>query len=578
MNRTILEYLDKKSWRINENANVSYSYSGLLAYTANRMLANYSLSHMPVEAAKAHIRGDLHIHNLEGGQLIPYCHGGDLLKLLLKGINAGNIGAKPAKHLSAAVDHIVNYFFMSQLEFSGAQSFSDFDTLLAPFVHYDGLNYEEVKQNIQRLIFNLNFACRQAYQTPFTNLTFNLLCPKSLQGTPVVVGGETKEDKYEDFNDESLMINKAFCEVIMGRDAAGNPFTFPIPTINITKQFPWNDEVVDYIFAEVSVMGSYYFMNYVGSGIDENSIRAMCCRLNIDLSQLSSPRGLWNMTGGTGSIGVVSINMARLGYLSKNDDQLYERLDRLMEIGKEQLEHKRKTIKASYENSLLPFTKFYGLELGNYFSTIGVIGLNEMCINYLHQPIYEATSFVEKILGRMRDVTRQFQEKTGHLYNLEMTPGEGSSYRLAYKDRKKYKKICTMGTKKRPYYTTLLIPPKYDINVFDRLKIEEKILPIFTGGTVFRMFIGDHSVNFRTLINLSKKIVCDSRIPYFDITCTFSICQEEGTYLPGHHAKCPNCNGDTEVYSRVVGYYRPKSRWNIGKQQEFDDRKYIIVS
>ena len=323
-------YLKKSSWRTKENANFNYAYTGLQSHITNKILANYALSKFDMDIKKAHIDGDIHIHNLEGGGLIPYCHGGNLQGLLTTGIQAAGIVSKPAKHFNTAVDHVVNYLFISQLEFSGAQSFSDFDTLLAPFIEYDHLDYDGIKQNMQRLVFNLNFTCRQAYQSPFTNLTFNINCPTPLKEEHVIIGGQIKDEVYSDFDSESEKINMALAEILRERDAEGNPLTFPIPTINISKGFDWNNRAVQEIIKTEAEIAPYYFMNYIGTGIDEDTVRAMCCRLNLDLNKIKVARGYWNMFSGTGSLGVVSLNMGRLGYLSRTESRLFDRLDDIL--------------------------------------------------------------------------------------------------------------------------------------------------------------------------------------------------------------------------------------------------------
>ena len=567
----IEQYLKKSSWRTKENANFNYAYTGLQSYLTNRILANYSLSKLDMDIRKAHMDGDIHIHNLEGGSLIPYCHGGNLLGLLTTGIRAAGIYSKPARHFNTAVDHVVNYLFISQLEFSGAQAFSDFDTILAPFIHYDDLPYNEVKQNMQRLEFNLNFTCRQAYQSPFTNLTFNITCPSPLKDQHIVIGGEVKDETYSEFDKESEMINIALAEILRERDAAGNPLTFPIPTINISKNFDWNSKAVQEILKTEAELAPYYFMNYIGTGIDENTVRAMCCRLNLDMSKIKVARGYWNMFSGTGSLGVVSLNMGRLGYLARSEKSLFTRLDRLLDLAIRQLKVKRKLVTKAYQNGLLPFSTFNGLNLDYYFNTVGLIGLNEMCMNLFNEPLSNHGDYVKEVLAY---ITKSLDEITdGSLWNLEMTPAEGSSYKLALIDRKTFKNIFTMGTSSKPYYTALLIPPNEEIDVFDRVEIEKELLPLFTGGTVFRTFFGEKLPVDTTSKFLQK--LTSTKIPYFDLTSIFSICKKDSSFHPGKKEKCPTCGSDTEIFSRVVGYYRPVSKYNPGKEQEFKERKMV---
>lgn len=575
----IANYLNNdKLFRKTENANWNESISGLKSYIVNKYLANYALACLPKNIAKAHSKGDIHIHNLDGGMLQGYCHGGSLKSILLKGINTPSVNSSPAKHFNSVLDHIMNYLFMSQLEWSGAQSVSDFDTLLAPFIKYDRLSYKEVKQDIQRFIYNLNFALREAFQCPFTNISLNFGVPKSLEEQNVVVGGKQQKETYSDFYNETLMINKAIAEVLMEKDANGNPFTFPIPTINITKKVDLDSEIFKLILAEVSYLGSYYFMNYVGSGIDEDTIRSMCCRLNLDLRQLSKGRGvgLWNMSEGTGSVGVVTINLSRLGYLFNDEDKMLDRLGYLMDLAKKQLLIKRKNVEQIYNSNKLPIAKYYGLNLDNYFLTIGLLGINEMCVNFTGKPLSETPKFAKKILMYMRKCVMQMQRDTHIPFNLEMTPAEGSSYRLALIDRKTYPKIFTQGTIRTPYYTSLLVPPNENLDLLSRLKIEEQLLPLFTGGTIFRVYIQEEP-DLDSLNTLIKKLT-STKIPYFDVTCTFSVCNRDGKYLRGIHEKCPECGSTTDVFSRVVGYYRPVRRWNVGKQQEFKERKYIKIT
>lgn len=567
----LYEYLERASWLVRENANFNYSYSGLLSYVANTYLREYALRTMPPEAAKAHLEGDIHIHNLDSGNLIPYCHGGDLLLLLRIGIRSPTITSRPAKHFSAVVDHVANYFLMSQNEFSGAQAFSDFDTIVAPFIAYDHLSYKEVKQNLQKLVYNLNFTTRQSFQSPFTNLTFNLCCPAHLEEQHVIVGGEEREDTYVDFQDEIEMVNLAMAEIYMERDAAGRPFTFPIPTVNLTGRLNWDSEALDAVFEVDSKLGTYYFMNYLGSGIPENTMRSMCCRLLIDLSQLSSPKGLFTSEGGTGSIGVVSLNMARLGYLARDEADFFDRLDRLLEIAREYLMFKSEMIERSLAKGLMPFAQAYGFNPDRYFRTIGVIGLNEMCVNFLGEPLSESVDFVEEVLLHIGDRLREFQMETGKLWNLEETPGEGASYRLAKIDRERYPGIYTKGSSSAPYYTTVLIPTDEDIPLAERLEIEGRLLPLFSGGTVFRIHLGE-PVDATVAKKLIRRIAENYRIPYIDLAATFSVCPREAYMIHGVYEKCPRCGGGMEIYARVVGYYRPVYKWNPGKQAEFRDR------
>ncbi len=568
----IEDYLGKSTWRIKENANFNYSYSGLLSYIANSYLTEFALKSMPPEAAEAHGSGDIHIHNLESGSLIPYCHGGSLFNLIKVGIRSPTVSSNPAKHFSAIVDHIANYFLISQNEFSGAQAFADFDTLTAPFVAYDHLDFKETKQCLQKLVFNLNFTSRQSFQSPFTNLTFNMVCPKSLREEKAVVGGVETQDTYADFQDEIELINTAMAEIYTDRDAAGRPFTFPIPTLNITRNFPWDSEAVERIFEADAKVGSYYFMNYVGSGIEENSVRSMCCRLLIDTRQLAPPGGLFVAREGTGSIGVVTINMGRVGYLARAETDYFERLDHLLELAKTQLMFKAEMIDRSFKNGLLPFAEIYGFCPDSYFRTIGLVGLNESCVNFLGLPLSKSVGFVEKVLLHVRDRLRGFQAETGKPFNLEETPAEGSCHRLALLDRKQFGDIYTQGTLDSPYYTSVLVPTNEEIGLVDRIGVEEQLLPLFTGGTVFRVLLGE-APGSSAAKKLVRRITESSRIPYLDLGAVLSVCPKDRTVVYGVKETCDICHGQTEIYARVVGYYRPTYKWNPGKQREFADRR-----
>ncbi|MEM3045513.1 MAG: ribonucleoside triphosphate reductase [Candidatus Bathyarchaeia archaeon] len=567
------DYLAKSTWRIRENANFNYSYSGLLSYIANSYLAEFALRTMPPEAAEAHRSGDIHIHNLESGSLIPYCHGGSLFNLIKVGIRSPTVSSNPAKHFSAIVDHIANYFLISQNEFSGAQAFADFDTLTAPFVAYDHLDFKETKQCLQKLVFNLNFTSRQSFQSPFTNLTFNLGCPKSLAEEKAVIGGVETQDTYADFQDEVELINMAMAEIYMDRDAAGRPFTFPIPTVNVTRSFPWGSEAADRIFEAEAKVGSYYFMNYVGSGIEENTVRSMCCRLLIDTTQLAPPGGLFVAREGTGSLGVVTINMGRVGFLARDERDYFERLDRLLELAKMQLMFKAEMIDRSFKNGLLPFAEMYGFCPESYFRTIGLVGLNESCVNFLGLPLSKSVDFVEKVLLHVREVLRRFQAETGKPFNLEETPAEGSCHRLALLDRKRFDGIFTQGTVDAPYYTSVLVPTVEEISLIERMNVEERLLPLFTGGTVFRILLGE-APGASAAKRLVRRIVENTRIPYLDLGAVLSVCPKDRTMLYGVKETCDLCHGRTEIYARVVGYYRPTYKWNPGKQREFADRRY----
>jgi len=574
----IKEYLDGRTWRRTENANFNFSHSGLLAHVANKRMADYALSIMPVRARKAHETGDIHIHKLETGMLIGYCHGGSLLGVLEGGVCSADIRSNPAKHFSTALSHVTNYFFMSQLEWAGAQAFSDFDSLLAPFVYYDNLSRDQVKQDIQRMVWDLNFACRQAFQTPFTNLTFNMGVPNYLKDKPVIVGGKFKKETYSDFIDEIELINDVFVEVISERDFYGRPFTFPIPTLNLTKKTDFNSETFRKIVDNTCENGSYFFMNYLGSGINEDAVKAMCCRLNLDLSQLSSARGTWNMGDGTGSLVCITLNMGRLGYRMKGKhfDLVLDEIKRLMIIVKSQMLMQREMIQSRLKYNYLPFAKFYGINLDHYFNTIGVAGLNEFCMNYFGLPLSSCVEEAKKILLYIRSVLKEFQIETGLLWNYEMPPIEGASYRLARNDREEFPDIFTLGTKAKPYYSSLLIPPSEDINLFERINIEEQILPLFSGGTACRIFLGEMRPDTDSMLSFIGKMV-KTKIPYFDVAATYSICMDSIKKFNGVYYECPECGKPADVYQRIVGYYRSERKANAGKQQEIADRLYTKI-
>jgi len=576
-NNYIRTYLSNKDWRLSENANWNDSFSKMQYYIASKVLANDFLKAIGRKARYAHNHAFIHIHNLESGGYIPYCSGHNLRKLLLNGMKTPTVISLPPKHLSSAVDLMANWILMSQLEFAGAQAFNDVDTLLAPYVRYDRLSYKEVKQCIQKFIYNVNFTSRQSGQSPFSNVSLNCGIPSYLENEPVVIGKEDTGTVYADYIEEIEMIDRAFIELMTEGDPLNRPFTFPLLTVNLTDKFDWDSEIAKGIAHNCSTRGSFYFMNYIGTGIPVDSIRAMCCRLTLDLSQLSGPRGLWNTGDGTGSLGVVTINFPRLGYETRNKDEDYffdtllERMDLALYI----LNLRKQRI-LKYMNRLMPFSLANGWTMRTYYLTIGVIGLNEMCLNMFDSPIMENVDFVVKVLKFMRKYAVEKQKEMEQLINIEMIPGEGSSYRLAYIDRKECKDIKYLGTKRAPYYSALLIPPLYGLSLPEQVEISEKILPLFTGGTIFRIFLGEQTPETMSLLNLIRKM-SQHNIPYYDVTTTYSVCIKESRVFTGVHYKCPECGSECEIYSRVVGYYRPVKRWNIGKQQEFKDRRYINV-
>ncbi len=547
----IEEYLNKADWRVNENSNMTYSLQGLNFHISSSVVARYWLTKLyPSEIGEAHEEGDFHIHDL--GVLGPYCVGWDLYDLLLRGFGGvpGKVESKPAKHFRTALGQIVNFFYTLQGEAAGAQAFSNFDTLLAPFVRYDNLSYKEVKQALQEFLFNLNVPTRVGFQTPFTNITMDLFVPESLKNAPVVVGGKLRDETYGEFQKEMDMINRAFCELMIEGDAKGRIFTFPIPTYNITKDFDWDNPALDPLWEMTRRYGIPYFANYVNSDMSPEDARSMCCRLRLDNRELRKRQGgLFGAAPLTGSIGVVTINMPRIGYLATCEEDFFDRLSHLMELAKISLEIKRKVIEDFTEKGLYPYSRVYlskvkectGAYWTNHFSTIGVVGMNEMCLNYLGVPITdpEGKAFAIKVLKFMREKLMDFQEETGNLYNLEATPAEGASYRLARKDKEKFYRIITAGTDSAPYYTNSVHPSvSWTDDIYELLTHQDDLQVLFTGGTVVHLFVGEEIPDKETVKNLVRKIVTNFRLPYFSITPTFSVCPVHG-YIPGEYPYCP---------------------------------------
>ncbi len=589
------QYLKRLDWQVNENSNMAYSLQGLNHYISSEISKIYWLNRVyPPEIRQAHIEGDFHIHDL--GMLAPYCVGWDLYDLLLTGFKgvSGKVESSPAKHFRVALGQVVNFFYTLQGEAAGAQAFSNFDTLLAPFIRYDGLNYGEVKQALQEFIFNINVPTRVGFQTPFTNITLDLIVPDYLKNQAIVIGGKLQNATYENFQDEVYMFNKALFEIMMEGDAKGRPFTFPIPTYNITKDFDWNNEYFNGLWEITARYGIPYFSNFVNSNMKPEDARSMCCRLRIDNRELlRRGGGLFGANPLTGSIGVVTINMPRIGYLARDEDDFIERLENLMELAKESLEIKRKVLEKFTENDLYPYSKFYlrnikegfGCYWKNHFSTIGLVGMNEACFNLFGESIVseEGRKFAIKVLDFMRNKLIEFQEETGNLYNLEATPAESTSYRLAKIDKDKYSDIICANEEEyrkgaEPFYTnSTQLPVNYTDDVFEALELQDELQMKYTGGTVLHIFVGERIGDAETVKNLIRKICENYRLPYFTITPTFSICPSHG-YLAGEHKECPKCGKLCEVYSRVVGYLRPVNQWNKGKQEEFRMRETFKVT
>ena len=557
---SVNEYLQKADWRVNANANQGYSLGGLILNVSGKIIANYWLSHVyPPEIGQAHREGDFHIHDLD--MLSGYCAGWSLKNLLNEGINGipGKVETCPPKHFGSAIGQMVNFLGTLQNEWAGAQAFSSMDTYLAPFVRADKLTYEEVKQGIQEFIYNLNVPSRWGTQTPFTNLTFDWVCPEDLKKQIPLVGGKEVDFTYGDLKKEMDMINRAYIEVMISGDEKGRPFTFPIPTYNITADFPWDDDNTDLMFEMAAKYGLPYFQNFINSSLKPNMIRSMCCRLQLDLRELlARGNGLFGSAEQTGSLGVVTINCARLGYLFKdNEEGLLQRLDELLELAKNSLEIKRKVIQRHIDAGLFPYTRRYLGTLRNHFSTIGVNGMNEMIRNFYHDKFDittpEGQKFAIKILDFIRAKLLKFQEETGNMYNLEATPAEGTMYRFAKEDQKRFKDIIQGGTKEAPFYTnSSQLPVGFTDDMFEALNLQETLQGKYTGGTVMHLYMNERISSSHACKMLIKRVLENYRIPYVTVTPTFSICPKHG-YLAGEHKYCPICDEELTATKVKVG-------------------------
>ena len=588
------QYLEKIDWQVNENSNMSFSLQGLNNYVSSEISKIYWLVKIyPPEIRRAHLNGDFHIHDLN--LLSVYCVGWDLFDLLVEGFKGapGKIESKPAKHLHSALGQVVNFFYTLQGEAAGAQAFSNFDTLLAPFIRYDRLSYKEVKQALQEFIFNINVPTRVGFQTPFTNITLDLTVPKYYADQGVIIGGKLQHETYNEFQEEMALFNRAFLEVMAEGDAKGRVFTFPIPTYNISKDFNWADSNLEGLWLLTAKYGVPYFSNFINSDMNPEDARSMCCRLRIDNRELEvRGGGLFGSNPLTGSIGVVTINMGRLGYLAKDEDEFLTSLERLMVLAKASLEIKRGVLEKFTEEKLYPYTQFYlrgvkerfGEYWKNHFSTIGLLGMNEACLNLLGENIAsdKARVFSLRVLDFMREKLLKFQEETGNNYNLEATPAEGTSYRLAKIDKEKNPEIICANEEEykagaEPFYTnSTQLPVNYTDDVFEALDLQDGIQTKYTGGTVLHIFAGERVEDPDTIKGLIRKICEAYHLPYFTFTPTFSVCPSHG-YVTGEHYTCPECGAETEVYSRVVGYLRPVKQWNKGKREEFRTRKTFVV-
>ncbi len=588
------QYLTKTDWKVQENSNMSFSLQGLNNYISAEVSKIYWLNNIyPAHIREAHLNGDMHIHDL--GVLSVYCVGWDLYDLLLQGFKgaSGKLESKPAKHFRSALGQIVNFFYTLQGEAAGAQAFSNFDTLLAPFIKYDNLTYTEVRQALQEFLFNVNVPTRVGFQTPFTNVTLDLTIPSYYADQGVIIGGEVQDKTYKEFTKEMDMFNRAFLEVMLAGDAKGRVFTFPIPTYNITKNFDWDNPNLDLLWESTAKYGLPYFANFVNSDMNPEDARSMCCRLRIDNRELRNRGGgLFGSSPLTGSVGVVTINLPRLGYLSSTEEEFFDRLNALMIMAKDSLETKRKILERFTNDNLYPYTKFYLRSVKqrfdqywkNHFATIGIVGMNEACVNLFGENIgtEPGRQFSLRVLNYMRDRLVEFQEETGNNYNLEATPAESTSYRLAKLDKSKYSNIISAIDLENkacvaPFYTNSShLPVNYTDDVFDLLDLQDETQTRYTGGTVIHLFLGERIKDTESLKNLVRKVCNNYRLPYFSITPTFSVCPSCG-YLDGEKDFCPKCAQKCEIYSRVVGYLRPVGQWNDGKQEEFKLRKTITA-
>ena len=589
---TILDYKDVvnnyvkiNDWRVKENSTVTYSVGGLILSNSGAVTANYWLSEIyDEEIANAHRNADIHIHDLS--MLTGYCAGWSLKQLIKEGLGGipGKITSSPATHLSTLCNQMVNFLGIMQNEWAGAQAFSSFDTYLAPFVKADNLTYREVKQCIQSFIYGVNTPSRWGTQAPFTNVTLDWVVPNDLAELNAIVGGKEMDFKYKDCVEEMRMVNKAFIEIMIEGDANGRGFQYPIPTYSITRDFDWSETENNRLLFEMTARyGTPYFSNYINSDMEPSDVRSMCCRLRLDLRELRKKSGGFFGSGeSTGSVGVVTINMPRIAYLSKDKNEFYERLTRLMDISARSLKVKRDTISKLLENGLYPYTKRYLGTFNNHFSTIGLVGMNEACLNanWIREDLTHkaAQEFTKDVLNFMRNKLSDYQEMYGDLYNLEATPAESTTYRLAKHDKKRYPDIITASENGRtPYYTNSShLPVGYTEDIFTALDIQDELQTLYTSGTVFHAFLGQKLPDWKAAANLVRKIAENYKLPYYTLSPTYSVCTDHG-YIAGEYYECPKCGKKTEVYSRITGYYRPVQNWNDGKREEFAHRKVYNI-
>jgi anaerobic ribonucleoside-triphosphate reductase len=577
-------YLKALDWRVKENSTVTYSIGGLILSNSGAITANYWLSEVyDKEIADAHRNADIHIHDLS--MLSGYCAGWSLKQLIQEGLGGvtGKISSSPAKHLSTLCNQMVNFLGIMQNEWAGAQAFSSFDTYLAPFVKADNLSYKEVKQCVQSFVYGVNTPSRWGTQAPFTNITLDWTVPDDLAELPAIVGGKEMPFKYKDCKKEMDMVNKAFIETMIEGDCNGRGFQYPIPTYSITKDFDWSDTENNRLLFEMTAKyGTPYFSNYVNSDMKPSDVRSMCCRLRLDLRELRKKSGGYFGSGeSTGSIGVVTINLPRIAYLSKDKEEFYQRLDKIMDLSARSLKIKRDVITKLLDAGLYPYTKRYLGTFNNHFSTIGLVGMNEACLNasWLKKDLTapECRTFAVEVLNHMRTRLSDYQEQYGDLYNLEATPAESTAYRLAKHDVERYPDIVTANQNGTPYYTNSShLPVGYTDDIFEALDIEDPMQVLYTSGTVFHAFLGERLSDWKAAATLVRKIAENYKLPYYTLSPTYSVCPNDG-YISGEVWKCPKCGADTEVYSRITGYYRPVKNWNAGKSQEFKDRRTYRV-
>ncbi len=586
MKSTILDYKDTVDsyvknidWRVKENSTVTYSVGGLILSNSGAITANYWLSEIyDDEIATAHRNADLHLHDLS--MLTGYCAGWSLGQLIKEGLGGipGKITSAPAKHLATLCNQMVNFLGIMQNEWAGAQAFSSFDTYLASFVKADNLSYDQVKKCIESFVYGVNTPSRWGTQAPFSNITLDWVCPPDLENRPAVIGGKEADFTYGECKKEMDMVNRAFIEIMIEGDANGRGFQYPIPTYSITRDFDWSEtENNRLLFEMTSKYGTPYFSNYINSDMEPSDVRSMCCRLRLDLRELRKKSGGYFGSGeSTGSVGVVTINMPRLGYLAENEEDFYRRLDHMMDIAARSLKIKRDIITKLLDEGLYPYTRRYLGTFNNHFSTIGLVGMNEACLNasWIREDMTgkKAQKFTQDVLNHMRERLSDYQEKYGDLYNLEATPAESTSYRLAKHDKKRYPNIIAASDAETPYYTNSShLPVGYTDDVFSALDVQDDLQTLYTSGTVFHTFLGEKLPDWKAAAALVRKIAENYRLPYYTLSPTYSVCTDHG-YIAGEHFTCPTCGKRAEVYSRITGYYRPVQNWNDGKSQEYKER------